>query len=60
MSTDSNDSLNVIEELVLYIFSALNKDVSIILSENSSNSLADMRAAFPVNIFEDPTDYTVI
>jgi len=26
LSTDSNDALNVIEELVLYIYSHLNKD----------------------------------
>ncbi|KAL4450783.1 hypothetical protein ABPG74_011625 [Tetrahymena malaccensis] len=60
MSSDSNDALNVVEELVLCLYNQLNQDTSIILNENSSNSLQDLKDSFPTDIFDNASDYQVI
>lgn len=50
MSSDSNDALSVVEELVLYLFSELNSDTCIILNENASNSLQELKDVFPTDV----------
>ncbi|EGR28029.1 zinc carboxypeptidase family protein, putative [Ichthyophthirius multifiliis] len=61
LSTDSNDAINIIEELVLYLFESLNNDISIILNENDQLSFEQIKQAFPIDKFNNNlSDYLVI